>query len=196
MSDYFFITGLPRSRTSWLSNLFTYGSSFCFHDLIKKRQTAQEIAIAMADVGRDHVGNSDCGMVMVGDELDELLEPKWIFVRRNRGDVVRSYVEYFTAHPYPQFGPPSYDKVAEAIEAVEPLMLWLINLIPPHRKRVVYYESLDDVSVIRSMWNFIVPEEPFDHLRFELLDCLLINPASRKVKVTHGNKAMDSVLAA
>lgn len=30
----FFITGLPRSRSAWFANLFTWGDSICYHDAL------------------------------------------------------------------------------------------------------------------------------------------------------------------
>ena len=43
MKNIFFITGLPRSRTAWLANWFTYGHTFCFHEACRKVGKIEEL---------------------------------------------------------------------------------------------------------------------------------------------------------
>ena len=42
MSDNFFITGLPRSRTAWFSAFMTASGFPCGHELINNCETIEE----------------------------------------------------------------------------------------------------------------------------------------------------------
>lgn len=51
----FFILGLPRSRTAWLTNLFTTENVHCFHDVIGLL-TFPELQALFKQPNKEHVG--------------------------------------------------------------------------------------------------------------------------------------------
>ncbi len=66
MVKHFFITGLPRSRTAWLSNLMTTGSIICLHEA-----TLNEFVDVVASGNYTHVGMSNTNLYEMGDVVGD-----------------------------------------------------------------------------------------------------------------------------
>jgi len=80
---YFFITGLPRSRTAWLSVLLTQGNSFCFHELPVGRNMVDTIAQKMGEVDYPCVGVSEPSLLVCWRELQKRFpHARWVVVDR------------------------------------------------------------------------------------------------------------------
>lgn len=62
---HFFIVGLPRSRTAWMANWFTYGDSFCFHDGLAGISSKEDYAAKLQSKNASYVGDSDSGLVFL-----------------------------------------------------------------------------------------------------------------------------------
>lgn len=96
----FLITGLPRSRTAWLSCLFTHGRVYCHHDATGKFPEVSSLAADL--MGPGFRGASDSGIIPVFDKLFELLNhPPCLFVRRNCREAAADLSEC-TVMPYVQ----------------------------------------------------------------------------------------------
>lgn len=181
----FLITGLPRSRTSWLSNLFTYGSCFCFHDGLQ--YGAAGLSQKMDQVAREnprlmHIGNSDSGVPYALGKAHGA--SKVIVVKRDRADAEESFFEYFRSQPYPQMrGRLEVLEVRDIFDKFAAALDRLIEDMPIGSIRVVRFEELDRMGCCEDLWSFIAPEEPFCRARWELLNKLRVNPASEKVEV-------------
>src|SRR6267142_4290527 len=65
----FFITGLPRNRTAWLSVLLSHGEkSFCTHDGLKNHSPKQ-LVHAMRESDYDYAGDSDSALLLHVEEI-------------------------------------------------------------------------------------------------------------------------------
>ena len=87
----FFITGLPRSRTAWLANYFSYGLSVCWHDLLH-RMSLRDIMAGLAKTGATYGGYSDPALLLHWREVVKLYpEAKWILIDRPTAEVAKSW---------------------------------------------------------------------------------------------------------
>lgn len=175
----FIITGLPRSRSAWLANLFTHGPSHCFHDVLADIGTLEELPALvemLGGEGKDHVGFADTALPYKAAQLMALLpEAKWIIVLRDQAEAVASYVDYFTRHPYPGQLPPEQDTADWAFGHLQHGLDLLHARLPRERLRVVEFEELNDEATVQMLWEFILPGVPWCPRRFRLLNGLNIN---------------------
>lgn len=82
----FYITGLPRSKTAWFANYFTFGESFCFHEMLSYDYVIPK--------GFSKIGNSGCDCLIYQDELiQHNPQAKWVFVNRDPLEVRSSLIK-------------------------------------------------------------------------------------------------------
>lgn len=97
--DYL-ITGLPRSRTAWLANYLTVGSSFCYHEGLKDCFDIGDLRMMKK---APYTGNSDSSAVFFIDEMKALFpNMKIVVIDRNYQDVLNS-LEKDYAGPYTRY---------------------------------------------------------------------------------------------
>jgi|TARA_R100000655_G_scaffold100423_1_gene144856 hypothetical protein len=90
--DYL-ITGLPRSRTAWLANYLTVGSSFCYHEGLKNCFDIGDLRMMKK---APYTGNSDSSAVFFIDEMKTLFpDMKIVIIDRDYKDVLKSIVKEY-----------------------------------------------------------------------------------------------------
>lgn len=180
--DNFLIVGLPRSRTSWLANLFTYGPCFCVHDgLLRKRYWEDAVEDWIGDrPWIKHVGNADSGAPNI---VLPRTDRKVIAVFRDAEAARQSFVKYFSERPYPQFGAPDPNATTVIFNHLALRFQQFVSQVPHDKLFTINFAELDSVDHVEAMWNFICPEEPFFRERYFELNNLRVNPASEKVRV-------------
>ena len=184
MADRFLITGLPRSRTSWLANLFTYGPCFCLHDGCQYGKAGVLDRMTQIECVRPalkHVGNADSGVALMFDPGEYPVD-KVVVVWRATEDVCKSALKFFTEHPYPQQGKMTRRTVVDVLGRVERGIRSLVREMDESRVLMVRFEDLNRAGIVEDVWDFVCPEEPFDRERFALLDQIRVNPMSEKVR--------------
>ena len=92
MTKQFFITGLPRSRTAWFANLFTWGDSICYHDALHSDPTVGRLVYMLKDVpavcGAKR-GHSCASNLLAWRELDaHFPDAQWVVIERRFDDVL------------------------------------------------------------------------------------------------------------
>lgn len=88
---FFFITGLPRSKSAWLANYLTYGESFCWHDQLQHFTHLQDFRNYMEWTSASLVGHSDPANILVWRDLATMFpDATWIVVRRDLDDCYHS----------------------------------------------------------------------------------------------------------
>lgn len=186
--DFYFITGLPRSRTSWLANFLTSGSSHCYHDELSKR-TKQPVPFhklreSLEIPGKRYIGVSDSGLALWHCELlNQFPEAKWVFIDRDFEEALKSYLRFFTLHPYPEFGVQNPDDTRGSFALIDQYLDRCAASIPRHQKMILDYDALDDAETCSELWEWLIQDEPFEHARWNLLNQLMINPASPKISL-------------
>lgn len=177
----FFITGLPRSRTAWLANLLTWGRTFCYHEPLYSCTRVADLNL-LADKAKAegllNVGGSDSGLPFFWRETRELFpNALWLVVRRPVKDVVISYTEYFTKHPFHGMGTLSTESVEELCINLDRELDALCRTLPDSQKLVVRFDDLGETNTVRYLWHFLTSEK-FSRLRFEQLKNFRINVVS------------------
>ncbi len=94
MSDerrFFFILGMPRSRTAWLSVALTYGDSVCLHEGVAGCGSFGEYAAKLRAVPSAIVGDSDPALVYWVPQLRaEFPNARFLVVWRDPAEALRS----------------------------------------------------------------------------------------------------------
>lgn len=86
----FFITGLPRSRTSWFASFMSSGDVFCHHEALNRCKTKDEFYQKMKLPYR-LVGNSDCGLAYT--DFQERFNSPTLIIHRDKYEVLESLIE-------------------------------------------------------------------------------------------------------
>lgn len=147
----FFVTGLPRSRSAWIANYLSYGTTFCFHDALKDCQAGVSRLHSIFDVKANVVGNSDPANALVQDKLIERFPgAKWVVVDRPFNEVKAS-VEALGVDTAPLYR--LQLKIEELRLKVKPL--------------IVPYGALD--SSIKDIARYVNPEWHHPEARHEML---------------------------
>lgn len=157
MSQLFFITGLPRSRTAWLAAWLTLGSVMCWHD----KKFSPEL------VQKDR-RTGFAGPELV-DQFDALSKQfpnaPWIVVLRNPEDAMKGFLRVASGKYSPHF---DLDKFWEL------RCFRLANMCEKPMVRAVQFEDLDLYHVAQFIWATCLPGIDFDRNRWELFNSLRI----------------------
>ncbi len=89
----FFITGMPRARTAWVSNYLTHGSCFCEHEGLSYVDTPEALVQRMANRREyESSGISDSGAVLFHKELRRRCPgARWVFLLREKSECEDSF---------------------------------------------------------------------------------------------------------
>jgi hypothetical protein len=178
----FFITGLPRTRSSWLSNFFTYKDSFCFHEAIHLCHSIGDMKPLFESVKEPHVGDSDAWLLFYQENIMEMFpDAKWVLIKRD-------FVSSFEALKNRYKTEPSFD-----LEALSILKHKLDMFESDYSPLVIQYETLNDVDICKRVWNYCLPDIPFNLARWHQLDVLKIDPMESKMERFHGKQAIRTV---
>lgn len=146
MSSRFFITGLPRSRTAWMSAFMSVGNSACEHEPRKWREW-------WADNGvKSHIGIADSGL---GFQLPSILKeyaPRTLIIDRPPEEVQVSLDRLCIGVPRTNF----VEILHKALEYVPASSL--VMRVP--------YHMLNDLRTMQKCFWHLVPGEPFDEGRY------------------------------
>ena len=151
----FFLTGLPRSRTAWLANLFTTGEIFCWHDALLLCGSPADLPQLLRK--NAPIGDSDSALILFYPDVAEMFPGSpWVIVERDPQDAFDSLVKRF-GHDVSRGGWPMLIAAMQTIPKDDPNVLR------------VRYEELNDVEVVRRIWEHCVPAVEFDERRWALL---------------------------
>ncbi len=183
MSAPFFITGLPRSRTAWLANFFTWGNAFCHHDLLRLGFSVPTLKRKLQATRAEFVGDSDSALLLLAPQLvAEFPESRWLLVRRPVADAVADFQKYFGGHPYPGLPPLTDSQAKDLFQRGDQQCEDLARLVPSDRLLQVRHDELDRLDCLRRIWEWCVPL-PFEPERAEMLNTFNVSIISEKVKV-------------
>lgn len=162
MTQPFFITGLPRSRSAWISNWLTTVRSLCFHDM-----PFDEDLLRCAS----YVGFAGPELVTQFSAVrKDYPSSKWVVVLRKSEDALNSFLAW------------SRDLVngEDAKQFWNTRVYELEKLTMSPNVRRVAYQELDSEMHARDLWEFLLPDIPFDPVRWCLLQRLNIQQDKTK----------------
>lgn len=167
----FFITGLARSRSTWLSVLFSMGEKPCLHDGIRLCDTWGEY-VEMMNSGL-FCGDSSSGSILAYKKMvKEWPSAKWLVVKRE-----------------PQFSAASTSKFLNIpMDFIVDATIQFQEKLEEIRSPLVYqikFSDLDEEVEMRSAWEHLTPE-PFPVQKYRLLHDIKIEPMMSKRDYTKG----------
>lgn len=162
LENKFFITGLPRSRTAWLSTFFTGNNSFCYHEILRISDGLDDAIEKLLNRKEMYVGNSDSSLPLWMDKIDHVLQHSPIvIIERDVNEVNNSLINLFGDVGWTE----SIDLILENLEII--------------KKRYNYisvdYNELDKQSCLELISDFCIPNIPFDKDKFETLKTINIS---------------------
>lgn len=126
----FYIGGLPRSRTAWLSVVAMTPRSICAHECSKDFDSFDDLKAAWTAPRPypEFVGVSDSGLGLQIARVLEEIQPRTLIVERDMEEVRRSLAAYMRGVPYDTaLGDAFLHKIQSSLDAVarHPLVLRL-----------------------------------------------------------------------
>lgn len=169
--SFFFCTGYPRSRSAWLANLFTWGKSICLHDELAEHESIESFANRLRELHEMHhsVGVSDSALLLFyAPIMEQFPDSQWLIVERPYNTALASFVDsgYATLSGAKGY----FDMVKNSIAKI------------PKDGDLMFvpYLDLDDLDVLASMWDFVLPYEMFPRNRAEALNAMRITQIKSK----------------
>ncbi len=109
----FFVIGLPRSRTAWLSNFLTYDDNFCYHEGIDGCSTIEEYKDKLGE----NKGDSSTGLMLFDMNKEFPDSPKVII----EGSVDKA-IE-FTKEVYGVYEPEYFYELKDKLDSIKGLRI-------------------------------------------------------------------------
>jgi len=158
----FLILGLPRSRTAWLSNFFTYDTCFCFHEPLLNIGTLKELPQKLAAVNQSIIGGADTGAMYFVDTLVQMFPGlKLIVIDRDDDDCQQSL---------------SAMGVQGDIAAMRQQLNWVIE---QHNPWVIPFAELDSLDILSHLWAYCVGSA-FPVQRWHMLKDMIVQIDSQR----------------
>lgn len=179
---HFFITGTPRSRTSWFANWLTWGNAFCHHDLLGKVDSLAQFREEMS--GAEFVGDSDTGLVFLAPWLQEQFpKARWVVLDREPDAAASDLIHFARDTAWADKFLPQGVSPVEALNQLSNS----IALCQDAGRRIsgalrVPFAALEREETHRAIWAHCLPGVPFPERRYRLVDRQLINPHPDKVR--------------
>lgn len=168
----FFITGLPRSRTAWMSVFLSGGNTICYHDACENLSDIKHIDDMYRSDFYKHVGISDSGLGFFLPYILEHVKPRTLIIERDPADVIESLKKISMLDT--NFIELLHQELLKA--KGHPLVMW------------VPFESLDSKRVMQKIFWHLMPGEPFDEVHYDLMSKMNIQCDIEKVMKRAHNK--------
>lgn len=190
---YFFIIGLPRTRTVWLANWFSYGDSFCLHEALKRCKSVDDLKSEFEMVETysprvlNQIGDSDSIIVAAWPSVMKAFpEARWLHVKRRWDHSARSHLSYFKDEKFyldikfdDEMVIDSYKRLSmmeRAFESEVKKQGWNGS-----KYLSVYFDDLEREETAKKVWSFIMPDEPWWNDRWKQLESFRMNIIPDKV---------------
>ena len=173
----FFITGLPRSGTAWLSNFLTHGASFCFHEAARQVGSLQELPALFARTGSPNVGTADCAFPLYYDKALALFpEAHLVLVKRPRAQCALSFDKLMRDMGASPVG------ARELFDQLEGNCAAMARALAGRYVLTVEFDALWQEDTCRAIWRHCAGDAPLDGLRLSQLQLLRVNTDPRRVQ--------------
>lgn len=168
--SFFFVTGLPRSRTAWLANFLTTDYAICSHGgLLECAGNVQDFE-RMIKV-RTNARSGDASPSLLICPIFESIaqkfhKAKWVFIRRDVKEVCASHKKAF-----PKLNVPDvfFHEMAKTIDLFAPSV----------DSVVIDFNDLDKPEVCDKIHHFCLGES-MDYLRWKILDKMNVQASTNK----------------
>ena len=154
----FLITGLPRSRTAWLSVLCSTGQAICYHEPIGGMRDISDIEALYKSEFYKFVGISDSTLGFFLPWILKNVKPRTVIIERDMKEVMQSLFEI--GLPRSNLVELLMDRLREFKD--HPLVMW------------VPFEALKTKRVVQKIFWHLMPNSAFDEMRYEQLEKMRI----------------------
>lgn len=155
----FLVTGLPRSRTAWLANALTTDHSFCRHEALLDGVTALVPWLS----GASRRGDSDSGLPLVWPMVRNAFpEAPLVIVKRDPMQVRASAVKFLGDR---------FD-VSKLLDVISSMESALKEIEVTELHLSVRFEDVGNVETGAKIWKYVLPDLPFDPVRWTFLNTL------------------------
>lgn len=170
MPKYFIITGLPRSRTAWMANLFCTGNVICFHEPINLFGDLVAMKNYLDGLPYEYVGISDSS---IGGHCDWYLENfkdvPVVFIEREVKVVLEDFEKFMGM------------SAEDAKKCIDWVWEGATRLHELPNTITVPFEKLNDTATVGKMWEYCIPDIEFDIRRCSILQFMDIQQHKGKV---------------
>lgn len=176
MNTPFFITGLPRTRTAWLANLFCTESTVCFHE---PQQTVSELVRSYPWL---RIGVADSTLPLkYGALRDVYPTARWLYVEREPAEAMRSFLRFTREHVK------LLGRHVQSFWAMHHSATRVMYKAAGEELLVVKFEELHDPVVVTRAWEHLLPASiPINPVRLDALQRLKIEQSPERFQQLAG----------
>jgi hypothetical protein len=125
----------------------------------------QDLKELMTSHNAGNIGNADPALLYIMDDLvNQFPEAKIVLIERELHETIDSFIDFYTSYEYKNIQ-----------EWIEGLFEKMENIKKKHQVLTIQHDGLNNMEECRKMWKYLLPDEPFDEKRWNLLDELYIN---------------------
>ncbi|MDE0913882.1 MAG: hypothetical protein OSB57_01740 [Planctomycetota bacterium] len=180
----FFITGYPRSRTTWISNWLTTDRSLCLHDATRFCHDIDDLVGVLRCADVEHVGNCDSNLTLHLDRVRELFPDAPIVV------IDRDVQEVEVSLRSAGFDIPGLRGAGAGADADADAVGLVMDALRPAMEAAklrddvltLPYESLAESSTCRRITDYCTPGLIFNEWRWRQLDEMRVVPQVDRYK--------------
>ena len=175
----FFVTGLPRSRTAWMSAFLSTGETLCYHEPSYQIAKIEELPRLYDSTFYRHIGVSESGLGFHIEWILENIKCRTLIIERDIGDVEESMREM--GIPMDRFY--YCDLLLQTLLDVKnhPLVKW------------VHFNSLVHKRVMQDIYWWLMPGMAFDEQRWEQFSEFKIEIADPRKMLAKAQKYGDNL---
>ena len=163
--EVFFILSTARCRSSWFGNLFTYKDSFCYNEELRYISNWDELIDRIEQRPEKYVGFEDPELLHYIETLYELFpQATYVLLERDRLESEMSLARSGNI-PSPIVAQ-KFDRWYEDIEKFKVVVGEYIR---------IHFEDMDNMKKIQEIWEYVLPNAPFDIGRWDMLTALHIH---------------------
>jgi len=113
----------------------------------------------------ENIGNADPAILyIIDDVVKEFPNSKIVLVERELHETIDSFIDFYTSY--------EYKNIQEWIEKLFEIME---QIKQKYEVFTVAHNDLNSMETCKELWNYVLPDEPFDEKRWNLLDELYVN---------------------
>ena len=163
--EVFFILSTARCRSSWFGNLFTYKDSFCYNEELRYISNWDELIERIERRPEKYVGFEDPELLHYIETLYELFpQATYVLLERDRLESELSLSRSGNI-PLPIIIQ-KFDRWYKDIEKFKVVVGEYIR---------IHFEDMDNMKKIQEIWEYVLPNTPFDIDRWDMLTALQIH---------------------
>jgi hypothetical protein len=173
---YFFILGLPRSRTAWFANLFTTDKTHCFHE-IGLFYDDENLLRILASVEKEYVGISEPNPQLYFRITELYPDSPIVLISRRTVDATESFLKAFNIT--------DRDEKRIFCNLMFRYHHYINRIIEENRAMVKQYTDLND-DEIADIWRYCIPGINPDLLRIKQLQEFNVQIAMKNINEFFG----------